>query len=176
MDERKNIGDKENNLSECLNRNKHSFFMPSEKELYILNWIKKVSEVREELSGFAICPFAAKSKFKIIECSVEDIAPIEGYQVIIFIIEDHFDLNAVQFWVNCYNSKYKDWKFFEDCGTYDTYIKNIQTNNGKYNLILAQPTNKLRKFREKLAKTSYYEMWDTKYLEEILEDDYDVLK
>ena len=51
--------------------------MFTEKELYILNWIRKVSEVREELNGFAICPFAAKSKFKIVECSAEEISPIE---------------------------------------------------------------------------------------------------
>ncbi len=178
MVERKDIADKVkvNKLLECLNRNKHSFFMFSEKELYILNWIQKVSEIRTELNGFAICPFAANSKFKIIECSAEDIIPIEGYQVIIFIVEDHLDLDSIDSWVNFYNSKYKNWKFFEDCGQYDTYINGIQTNNGKYNLILAQPTDKLRKFRESLAKTSYYEMWDDQYLKEILQNDYDIIK
>jgi len=148
----------------------------TEKELYILNWIREVSKVREELNGFAICPFAANSKFKIVECSAEEIIPIEGYQVIIYIIEDYFDLNAVQFWVDFYNSQYEKWKFFEDCGMYKTYINDIQTNNGKYNLILAQPTDKLRKFREKLAKTKYYNLWDNDYLEEILENDIDIIK
>ena len=42
--------------------------------------------------------------------------------------------------------------------------------------ILAQPTEKLRQFREKLAKTSYYDLWDEEYLKEILEDDYNVIK
>ena len=74
-----------------------------------------------------------------------------------------------------YNKKYESWKFFEDCATYDTYINGIKTNNGKYNLILAQPNEKLRKFREKLAKTEYYSLWDTEYLKEILEDDYDLI-
>jgi hypothetical protein len=150
--------------------------MFTEKESYILNWIKKVSEIRPELNGFAVCPFASNSKYKIIECSVEEIQPIEGYQVIIYIIEDYFDLDSVQYWVEFYNSKYKDWKFFEDCGCYDTYIQGIQTNNGKYNLILAQPTEKLRQFREKLAKTGYYDLWDDEYLKEILEDEYDIIK
>jgi hypothetical protein len=150
--------------------------MLSNKELYILNWIKEVSKIRPELNGFAICPFAANSKFKIIECSVEDITPIEGYQVIIYIIEDYFNLDAVQFWVDYYNQKYKKWKFFEDCGAYKTYINDIQTNNGKYNLILTQPTEKLRKFRESLAKTEYYNMWDDDYLKKILEDDYNLIE
>jgi hypothetical protein len=150
--------------------------MFTEKELYILNWIKKVSEVREELNGFSICPFASNSKFKIVECSSDEIVPIDGYQVIIYIIEDYFDLDAVEFWVKYYNSKYENWKFFEDCGSYDTFINGVQTNNGKYNLILAQPTEKLRKFREKLAKTTYYDLWDDEYLKEILENDYDIIK
>ena len=176
MDERKDIEVKENNITECLNRNKHSFFMPSDKELYILNWIREVSKVRPELNGFAICPFASNAKFKIVECNAEDIIPIDGYQVIIYIIEDYFDLSAVEFWVNYYNEKHQKWKFFEDCGSYDTYINGIRTNNGKYNLILAQPEKKLRKFRESLAKTDYYDLWDDEYLKEILEDDYDIIE
>jgi len=150
--------------------------MFSEKEQFILNWIREVSKTREELNGFAICPFAAKSIYKIVECPVEDITPIDGYQVIIYIVEDYLDLNAINFWVEYYNSIYKEWKFFEDCGSYDTYIRGVQTNNGRYNLILAQPKEKLRTFRENLAKTSYYDMWDDKYLQEILEDDYDIMK
>ena len=150
--------------------------MLSEKERYILNWIKEVSKIRPELNGFAICPFAERSKFKIVECSAEEIYPIDGYQVIIFIIEDYFDLNTVQFWVDYHNNKHENWKFFEDCGAYKTYINGIQTNNGKYNLILGQPTDKLRKFRENLAKTSYYDLWDDEYLREILENDYDIIE
>ena len=148
----------------------------SEKEAYILNWIRDVSKVRTELSGFAICPFASNAKFKIVECCAEEIIPIEGYQVIIYVVEDNFNLDTVQFWVEHYNSKHKDWKFFEDCGMYDTYIQGIKTNNGKYNLILAQPTKKLRDFREKLAKTKYYDLWEDDYLQEILEDDYNIIK
>lgn len=147
----------------------------TEKELYILKWIQKVSESRPELNGFAICPFAAKGKFKIIECPADQIQPINDYQVIIYIIEDSFSLEKVQSWVDFYNQKHKTWKFFEDCASYDTYINNIQTNNGKYNLILAQPKEKLRQFREKLAKSSYYDLWDDQYLKEILENDYDII-
>lgn len=148
----------------------------TEKELHILQWIQKVSEIRKELKGFAICPFASTSKYKIIECSVSEIEPIDGYDVIIFIIEDDLNLNSIQSWVNFYNQKYKTWKFFEDCGSYDTYIQEIQTNNGKYNLILSQPSEKLQKFRKKLAKTDYYNLWDENYLHEILENDYDIIR
>jgi len=150
--------------------------MFTEKELHILNWIKDVSKVRPELNGFAVCPFASNSKFKIIECPAEEIYPLNDYDVVIYIIEDYFDLEAVEFWVNYHNSNHPGWKFFEDCGSYDTFINGIKTNNGKYNLILGQPTQKLRKFREHLAKTTYYDLWDEEYLKEILEDDYDIIE
>jgi len=148
----------------------------SEKELYILKWIQKVSEIRPELNGFAICPFASHSKYKIIECSVKDINILNDYDVIIYIVEDHLNLNEIDDWVKYYNSIHTDWKFFEDCESYDTFIHEIQTNNGRYNLILGQPIKKLQKFRKKLAKTSYYDLWSEEYLKEILQDDYKILE
>jgi len=148
----------------------------TEKEKHIFKWIQEVSKVRTELNGFAICPFASKSKYQVVECSASAIEVVEGLDVIIYIIEDHFNLEEVQKWVEICNSKHQDWKFFEDCGAYDTFINGIQTNNGKYNLILGQPKQKLRKFRETLAKTEYYKMWDDSYLREILEDDYDIIE
>jgi len=145
------------------------------KEQKILSWIERVSKVRPDLGGFAICPFAAKSKYKIIECSSNNIEPINGYDVLIFIIEDHLVLKEVQQSVAHYNDKYPTWKFFEDCKSYPTFINGLQTNNKEFNLILAQPKEKLRKFREQLAKTDYYRMWDDNYLKEILGGDLDVL-
>jgi hypothetical protein len=141
----------------------------------IINWIKSVSEHRPELDGFSVCPYASGSKFEIIECAADKIEPIDGYDVIIFVIEDEFSLEEVQKWVSYHNQKHKDWSFFEDCRDYDTFISGIKTNNGKYNLILGQPKEKLRKFREKLAKTDYYNHWDEEYLQEILENDIELL-
>lgn len=148
----------------------------NERKEYILKWIEKVSEIRPEIGGFPICPYAKNSKFKIIECSASEIVPENGYDVIIYIIEDNFTLDEVQKWVEIHNSRHSEWKFFEDCAAYDTYINDIQTNNGKYNLIIGQPKQKLRKFREILSKTEYYSHWNTDYLLEILEDDIDIVQ
>lgn len=144
-------------------------------EADIKEWIAKVSKFRPELGGHAVCPYASTAKYKIIECLAEDIMPISGYDVLFYVIEDYFDLKTVRFWVNYYNEVYPDYGFFEDCADYDTFINGVQTNNGKYNLILAQPKQKLRNFREKLAKTDYYSYWDAEYLDEILEEDRDIL-
>lgn len=147
----------------------------TEKEIKILDWIQKVSKIRPELNNFAICPFAAKSKHKIIECQPDNIEPIDGLDVIIFLLDDSLTLEQVRHWVSVCNDKYPDWKFFEDCRDYPTYINEIQTNNGELNLILAQPKTKLRHFREQLAKTEYYDFWDKPYLNEILRGDLDIL-
>lgn len=148
----------------------------NEREAYIRTWIKEVSKIRPELSNFAICPFASKAKFTIVECNIDDIKPLKGYDVVIFIVEDHLSLDNINYYVKKYNELHKTWDFFEDCGSYDTFIGGIQTNNGKYNLILAQPKEKLKKFRRQLAKTEYYNHWDNDYLKEILGDDYEMVK
>lgn len=147
----------------------------SDKELHVLQWIKEVSKIRPELNNFAICPFAAKSKYKIIECSVNKLFIDDEYEVLIFIIEDELSLDKINEYVNYYNILHPTWKFFEDCGSYDTFINGVQTNNGKYNLILGQPYKKLRHFREQLSKTEYYDLWNKDYLKEILEDDLNIL-
>lgn len=142
---------------------------------YIVNWIKNVSKIRPEIGGFAICPFAKQAKYKIIDCNSSEIKPIDGFDVIIFVVESNFSCDLIEEWVQICNSKYPEWKFFEDCAKKDSYIKGVQTNNGKYNLILAQPKNKLKKYREILAKTNYYEYWNMDYLKEILEEDIDLI-
>lgn len=148
----------------------------TEIESHIANWIRSVSEIRPELSGFAVCPFFSRANYKVVECNAKDIEPISGYDVVIYAIEDDFTLENVQEWVEYHNNKHEDWLFFEDCASYDTYVGGIQTNNGKYNLILMQSGEDLRQKRLKLAKTKYYDHWDDDYLKEILGDDYEIVK
>jgi hypothetical protein len=137
-------------------------------EAHIQEWIKKVSVTHSELGDISICSFAASANTKIVECNVEDIIPVEGYDVVFYVVEDYLDLQSVQFWVSYYNKLYTDYIFLEDHATYDSYIKGIQTNNGKYNLILMQDRKKLLKHREILRETGYYSHWNAEMLKEIL--------
>lgn len=148
----------------------------TEVEAHIKDWIQKVSKVRPELGGFSVCPFASKAKYKIIECQAEDIVPISGYDVVFYAIQDYFDYDSVQFWVDFYNTLHPDCLFFADCPFPNTYIGEIQSNNGKYNLILMQNKEDLRKNRQKLANTGYYHHWNDEYLRQILGDDYEMVK
>lgn len=148
----------------------------TEKEKHIRDWIIEVSKKRPELGHFAICPFASSANFKIVECNIDDVEPIDGADVVIFIVEDNLTLDDINQWVDIYCKIYKHWDFFEDCGSYETFISGVQTNNGRYNLILAQPKEKLKEFRKKLAQTDYYRYWSDEYLREILGEDYEIVK
>lgn len=141
---------------------------PSPQEVKdVENWIEQVSQSRSELGNFAICPFARKSQYKIVKCPIDNIKPIDGYQVVIYIINDT-DLKIINHWVSYYNNHYTEWKFFEDCATYNTFINGVQTNNGKHNLIIGQPLTDLTNARNALKKTSYYSYWSSEYYNEIV--------
>ena len=146
------------------------------KEAHIREWIRKVSILRPELGGFAVCPYASNAKYKIVECQIDDIEPIEGYDVVIFIVEDYHSVEDVQDWVESYNKIWEEWEFYGDCAEKITFVGEIQSNNGLYNLILAQPKELLKNFREILGKTEYYDYWDDDYMREILGDDYDLVR
>lgn len=145
------------------------------KKEYILSWINDVSKVRPELFGFPVCPYAKLALYEVIEVDVDKIEPVLGYDVIIYVISDDLSLSEIDEWVKYYDEKYKEWSFFKDCASYDTFVGGIQTNNRKYNLIFASFKEKLRKSREKLIKTKYYDFWDKEYLQEVLKDDIDLI-
>ena len=149
--------------------------MKDEKSKYILNWIREISKIRPELGNFAICPYASGANFSIQEQKLHQIVPNSDFDVIIHIVEEDIDSNSLYNVVDDYNQKYPDYKFIADHGKTSTYIQGIQTNNGKYNLVLCQSRNELTEARKKLAKTNYYEYWDKNYLEEVLEDDYRII-
>ena len=149
--------------------------MKEEKSRYILHWIGQLSKIRPELGNFAICPYASKANFAIVDEKLSQIVPNDEFDVIIYVVEDDIDANFLYEAVDDYNRDYPDYKFIADHGKTNTYIQGIQTNNGKYNLVLCQSRNELTEAREKLAKTNYYDYWDKNYLEEVLEDDYRII-
>lgn len=109
-----------------------------DKEAHIREWIRKVSILRPELGGFAVCPYASTANYKIIECQIDDIEPIEGYDVVIFIVEDYHHVEDVLEWVESYNKIWEEWEFYADCAEKIDFVGEIQSNNGLFNLILAQ--------------------------------------
>ena len=148
----------------------------TEVEDHINDWISKISEIRPELRNFAVCPFSSAATYNIIECPIDDIMPLKGFDVVIFVVESYLDANAIQMWCEIYNTIYQEYIFLEDCGNYHTFINGIQTSNGKYNLLLCQSKQKLKQSRKILAESGYYEHWNDSMLREILGEDYEIVK
>ena len=150
--------------------------MKDEKSRYILHWIAQLSKIRPELGNFAICPYASKANYKIVEEKLSQIVPNPDYDVIIYVVEDNMSAQFLYDAVDDYNRNYSDYKFIADHGKTKTYIQGIQTSNGFFNLVLCQPRKELTEARKKLAKTNYYDYWDENYLKEVLEDDIKVVE
>jgi len=150
--------------------------MNERKSKYILHWIGQLSKIRPELGNFAICPYASKANYKIVEEKLSQIVPNPDYDVIIYVVEDNMSAQFLYDAVDDYNRNYPDYKFIADHGKTKTYIQGIQTSNGFFNLVLCQPRKELTEARKKLAKTNYYNYWDQNYLKEVLEDDIKVVE
>ena len=150
--------------------------MNDRKSRYILHWIGQLSKIRPELDNFAICPYASKANYNIVEEKLCQIVPNPDYDVTIYVVEDDISAQFLYDAVDDYNRNYSDYKFIADHGKTKTYIQGIQTSNGFFNLVLCQPRKELTEARKKLAKTNYYDYWDKDYLEEVLEEDYKVVE
>ena len=150
--------------------------MKDKKSRYILHWIGQLSKIRPELGNFAICPYASKADYTVVDEKLSQIVPNNDFDVTIYVVEENISAQFLYDAVDDYNRNYPDYKFIADHGKTKTYIKGIQTSNGKYNLVLCQPRKELTEARKKLAKTNYYDYWDKDYLEEVLEDDYKVVE
>ena len=151
--------------------------MNPEIEKDLKDWVGEVSRKNPRLADFSICPFAKHNSYQIVQTSIHDIQPLsEEFGVVIFVVEDDVDPNFVRKKCKELNQQYPKYTFFDDCRDEPSFINGVQTNNGKYNLILYQDRRFLRKMREILAKTEYYDQWDYEYLKEILGEDFDLVE
>lgn len=133
----------------------------------VLQWIKEISLKRPELSGFAVCPFAESSSFEVIESSICDVSPVEDVDVAIFIVEPYLSSEILREYRALYNGLYPEHEFLEDGMDESTFLRGIQTNFGKANLMLVQNKDHLNKMREYLSKTGYYSHWDPDIIKQI---------
>lgn len=156
----KSIVDKENKIEEELEE-----------------WICEIQRSNPDLGGFSICPFAKHNTYKIVKTSIHNIKPLsEEYGVVIFVVEDDLDLDFARLKIKILNQRHPKYEFLSDFRDEPSFIGKIPTNNKKYNLILYQDRQFLRKLRQTLAKTDYYDYWDDSYLQEILKDDYEMVR
>jgi hypothetical protein len=147
----------------------------------ITRWVKTISKKRDELGGFAICPFARKAlKEKKIFWSFIGYEPsayisrymemmIEDYEVVLFynLKKNLTDQDCIEL-INKLNKKFPNIVFLKDHPDNPGFINGINTSNGEYPVIIAQPKGKLQEARLALQKTKYYDSWSDDYKKEIL--------
>ncbi len=136
----------------------------------LTEWIKRITQPREELGGFPVCPYAKGIEFEIIETDGSDINPPPwDFELLVYKLPDSYSNEEVVDIALEYNKLFPDLVFLPDPKNRHTEINGIQTNNGMFNLILCQYREKLNNARKNLSKTSYYQYWSEQYLKEILE-------
>jgi hypothetical protein len=126
----------------------------------IQDWILSLSKPKRELGRFATCPYAQFAKYQIEKRLISDLEPLEGVEVAIFVLEDSHTLEDLLGACRALNEAYPNYIFLDDHKDDSSFINGVQTNNGKYNLILCQNKEKLLKARENLRETKYYSYWD----------------
>ena len=76
--------------------------MKDEKSKYILRWIQELSKSRPELGNFAVCPYASKANFIILDEELRKVRPRWGWEVVIFAVEDEHDADFLYAMVDDY--------------------------------------------------------------------------
>lgn len=140
----------------------------------LTEWIEALGLPREELGGHSICPFAKlASRFTMIRVNGEIIPPEDrNFDIIIYLLPAEVSFDSMNELCTDLNGRYSDLIFLPDHKDRTTFINGAQTNNGKHNILLCQPKQKLKDARAALKKTNYYTYWSEDYLQEILGEDY----
>jgi len=149
-----------------------------EKDL--IEWVNRISEKREALGGFSICPFAKKAMeekkiyFSHIGFDVEkyilnfvDSTPDDFELIAFFDTEKGLTDDDLLYYIEEMQNKRPELIFLKDHPNNPGFINGVETGNKNYPAILVQPRNKLEESREKLKKTKYYDVWDDDYKKEI---------
>lgn len=135
----------------------------------IQDWILRLSKPRRELGNFAVCHYAKFSKYRIEQRLISDLAPLEGVEVAIFVLDDAHTLEDLIGACRALGEAHPNYIFLDDHKDNSTFINGVQTNNGKYNLILCQNKKKLLEARENLHQTEYYSYWNQELYNRIVQ-------
>lgn len=136
---------------------------------HIQSWINDLSSPRDELGGYSACPFAKSAVYEILQVDNENdiIPPSHSFELIIYVLPQTLSEDQLFEITSNLKIKYPQYIFLPDHYQRSTYVNGVQTNNGKFNLILCQWRNDLEETRNKLSRTKYYSFWNEEYLKEI---------
>jgi hypothetical protein len=149
---------------------------------YLKKWITDfLSEPQELLNGFPSCPYAKKSlienkiKFYDTVDYVSDIGKVcddwdENIEAVIFIVPDNVDPLIFVNDVKKINENYMSKGFIclEDHKDIPEPFFHLRFNNGKYNIIICQKSEKINQASEILLKKGYYKNWSKELYDQVV--------
>ena len=141
---------------------------------HIKLWTKHLSMVQSELGGLAVCPYAVRARYKILDRVrkkirfEKDQTLLETLDVLLYLKEFRMKKKDMYELCDQLNDTHKEYVFLADHWDTETNIKDVRTNNGLYNLILCQKRSKLENARNFLRSKNYYSYWSKKYLKDVM--------
>lgn len=148
----------------------------SEATNYLKNWIKDfLDRPHSAFNGYSPCPFAKKSlddrKVIFLSCTEKTFPAsisMAGYDVVVYVFEDNIDPDTLSDLAQRFNRHNSHLAALEDHPFEEERVQDCVLNNGKYCTIFIQARSKLKKFRNTLKKTSYYDNWSPEYVEDVI--------
>lgn len=156
--------------------------MTTDYEQYLKSWItESLSKPEPLLNNLPSCPFAKtalidnKIRFVISNNYLEDIDSLfanwdSSFDVVVLVCQNDIDPEKFISDMQSVNSRYVPLGFgcLEDHIAVPETLGNIVFNNGKYNLILCQPLEKLNNASEYLQSKGYYKNWSRDYFDAVV--------
>lgn len=149
---------------------------------YLKEWILNfLSTPQESLNGFSPCPYAKKSlidnriKFYKTDDYFVDICNLfdnwdDAIDVVIYLVPDDVDKNKFVNDVKTINNIYLKQGFacLEDHKDIPENFCDLKFNNGKYNIILCQKTDKINHASAILFEKGYYKNWSQELYNDVV--------
>lgn len=156
--------------------------MTTDYKEYLSKWIVEVLDKPQAwLNNLPSCPYAKQAlinnriDFRSSDDYVCDVRMLfdhwpQQFDVVILVCNDDIDSNMFSEHVAELNKHYVPLGYacLEDHVSCVETVKDINFNNGKYNLILCQPLNKLNAATAQLHKQGYYEHWPKDYYDQVV--------
>ena len=129
---------------------------------HIQNWIQSIGTPTKKLDGHSVCPYAKKAEWDLVICKEDVLANCFTFvsnkhlkkEVTVFIFDDDFSKFQLKYLCELLNSEFSKYVFYPDHRKRKTYVGEAISNNGKYNVVLAQRRKELEKARTKLKENT----------------------
>lgn len=148
----------------------------------LVDWILRISEGQEQLSGLPICPYAKQAyvsnTYYIGETNYESIqddvanSDLKTYQVVILYYSDYqkYTVDELSNKTKKLNEQYnkEDIVILDNDPREPLILNNVQTTFDDCYLWILQPLRDLNEKSSMLRKTKYYNFWNAKQLAEVV--------